>query len=88
MTWRGCSVKRNTSARIPLMPVNPAQTNIQLGETVAFPENRATRSRTDNPASAKVLQPKNQALLRRNNRYSVGFGGTMCGEELMVRDAG
>jgi len=68
------------------MTVNPAQTNIQLGETIASPENFATRSRRDNPASANVLQPKNQAFLRRKNRSSVGFGGTMCGEELMVRD--
>ena len=83
MTWRGCSVKRNTSATIPLMPVNPAQTNIQLGEIVAAPENCVTRSRRDSPDSANVLQPKNQAFLRRNNRTSVGFGGTMCGEGLM-----
>ncbi len=56
MTWRGCSVKRNTSATIPLMPVSPAQTNIQLGEIFASLENCATRSRRDNPASANVLR--------------------------------
>ena len=83
MTWRGCSVKRNTSATIPLIPVNPAQTNIQLVEIVASPENCARRNKRDNPASANVLQPKNQAFLRRNNRTSIGFGGTMCGEGLM-----
>src|SRR6185436_14860116 len=86
MTWRGCSVKRNTSATIPLMPVNPAQTNIQLGEMVASPENCSRRNRRDSPASANALRPKNQAFLRRNNRSSVGFGGTMCGEELMESD--